>query len=164
MQSGLSRGMINAHFESKDNLLLEVVRGQAAEYSRAIEDAVALAGDDPAEALRIEIETEIKFWSRSQDEVRAWVAFRAESLNNPAMKELCGPREATLYAIPKRLCRELTVKGGYGSVDPEQVSRGLTAILEGYWFEYVYSAEDFDPVCASQNCLKFLSAWFPRHF
>jgi TetR/AcrR family transcriptional regulator, transcriptional repressor of bet genes len=162
--SGVSRGMINAHFISKDNLLLEVLRSISTDYIEAVEAAASQFPNDPARAFVAEIETEINFWKRSYEESCAWFAFRAESLSNPEYLPLCSPRESDLYAVPVRLCTELAEQGGYSKAQPELIARGLTAMLEGFWFDHVCNPNTFVPADAQQCCIDFLRGHFPNHF
>lgn len=163
-ESRLSRGMVNAHFESKDNLLLEVLRSIAEAYRAAADDAIEGTEDNPAEALHKEIDAEITFWMRSHTEARAWFAFRAAALSNPDYLKYCGPRDMMLNAVPGRLAAELINQEGYDDVDPEQVAYGLSALLEGLWFDWVSYPEQFDKEDARAGCLRFLRGYFPRHF
>lgn len=160
----LSRGMVNAHFDNKDNLLLEVLKSIAEDYQLAVEEAVTATGGNPADALRAEIETETAFWMRSHTESCVWFAFRAASLSDPDYLAICGPREASLYAIPRQLCAALADGGSYPGVDSERVAHGLTAMLEGFWFDWVSYPDDFDLEGARASCLDYLQGQFPRHF
>lgn len=163
-ESGVSRGMMNAHFGSKDNLLLEVLKSIAEDYQAALDAALAGKEDDPAKALRLEIETETAFWLRSHTEACAWFAFRAAALSNPEYLTYCGPREENLHAVPVRLCRALVENGDYQDIDPDVVAQGLTAILEGYWFDWVTYPKSFDLAAAREGCLRYLKGYFDRHF
>ena len=48
-EAGLSQGIINLHFKSKDRLLVETLRYIADEYREVWEKAVAGAGPSPVE-------------------------------------------------------------------------------------------------------------------
>ena len=50
-EAGLSQGIINLHFQSKDRLLMETLRYLSEQYREAWEKAVAKAGDSPADKL-----------------------------------------------------------------------------------------------------------------
>jgi len=163
-ESGVARGMVNAHFGSKDNLLLEVLKSIAADYQAALDSALAGKEGDPADALRVEIETETALWLRSHVEACAWFAFRAAALSNQEYLACCGSREAALFGVPMRLCRDLIDQGGYRNLDPEAVAQGLTAILEGYWFDWVTYPDSFDVDAARAGCLRYLRGCFPNHF
>lgn len=162
--AGLSRGMVNTRFDSKENLLLEVLGSIAEDYLHAIEDAVRGIENDPARALRREIETEIGFWTRSHAEACAWFAFRAAALSNPDYMAICGPRESAYYSILSRFCDDLVHTGGYDGVDAGHVAYGLSALLEGLWFDWVSYPGAFDPEKALGACMAYLAACFPRHF
>ncbi len=162
--SSVARGMVNAHFDSKENLLLEVLKSIASDYQRAVGDAVAGAGDNPAQALRSVIVAETSFWTHSHEESCAWVAFRAAALSNAAYMKLCGPRESTIFDLPLNLCEAMTEKGGYDNANPEQIARGLAALLEGLWFDWVSYPDAFNPQTANECCYAYLKAYFPRHF
>ena len=50
-EAGLSQGIVNLHFESKDNLLAETLRYLADEYKTQFDDALAQSGPGPADKL-----------------------------------------------------------------------------------------------------------------
>jgi AcrR family transcriptional regulator len=51
-EAGLSQGIINLHFQSKDRLLVETLRFLSEQYREAWEKAVSLAGHCPATSWR----------------------------------------------------------------------------------------------------------------
>ncbi len=50
--AGLSRGIVNFHFESKEKLLVATLQHMYEEYSAHWRNALQRAGDDPAEQLK----------------------------------------------------------------------------------------------------------------
>jgi TetR/AcrR family transcriptional repressor of bet genes len=59
-EAGLSQGIINLHFQSKDRLLVETLRYLSEQYRNAWEKAVDNAGDSPADKLAAMVAIDFK--------------------------------------------------------------------------------------------------------
>lgn len=162
-EAGLSQGIINLHFQSKDKLLLETLRSIADDYRAAWERALEKAG--PHAADRIKALVELDFSSRICDrkKLAVWFAFWGEAKSRPTYARLCAERDRQYDEKMVSLCRELTQEGGY-DVDGEAIARGLSAMIEGLWLDVLVGHEDLDRGRAQQICLKMAGTAFPHHF
>ena len=59
-EAGLSQGIVNLHFESKDNLLSETLRYLAEDYKAQFDKSLARSGPHPADQLRAAIALDVK--------------------------------------------------------------------------------------------------------
>ena len=82
-RAGVSRGMVNLHFESMGALFREVLRHLAARYRESWEGALAAAGPDPAARLTAMIENDLGPAVLSHRAMAVWFAFRAEAKAHP---------------------------------------------------------------------------------
>ena len=62
------------------------------------------------------------------------------------------------------LCAALAEEGGYGTVDPELLARGLGAMSDGLWQDLLIERRRFDREAAKRTCFAYLASVFPRHF
>jgi len=161
--SGLSRGMVNLHFERKQVLLLQVLKHLADVYRAGWQAAVERAGDDPAKRLAALVEYDVIRDGHGSNTLTAWLAFRQEAITNPIYRPLCDTREAAFFGTVKSLCAALIKQGGY-KLKPDIAALGITFLLEGLWLDWALDTERYDAKTGREVCLAHLSAIFPQHF
>ena len=159
--SGLSRGLINARFRSKDNLLEQTVRSMTAEYEALWRAALAGAGSNPARQLRALIETDFCQDALNAPNMTLWFAFRAEARSSPAYLDLIGTRERAFTAALRRICDELARRDGLPPDDGIDAARLLTVTLEGLWVDFHMHPDDFDRQEAAALCWRMMARIFP---
>ncbi len=161
--SGLSRGMVNLHFERKQALLLQVLAHLADTYRAGWQAAIAAAGADPAQRLAALVEYDVIRDGRSAPTRIAWLAFRQEAITNPIYRPLCDTREAFYFDTVKSLCAALIKQGRY-RLDAKVAALGLTFLLEGLWLDWALDPKRYSPKTGHEICRAHLAAMFPRHF
>lgn len=162
--SGLSRGMINLHFKTKENLLLAVAEDLSNNYSERW-NKVALDPDiSAAEKLRGIIQLDLSPDFLNRRDVAVWFAFRSEVYSNPEYRRSIDSRDASLRNVMIELCQTLIDEGNYPDADAELATDGLIALLEGTWTDFHLHAEEFDRSKAERTCLYIAKSLFPDHF
>src|SRR5688500_9036536 len=91
--AGLSRGIVNFYFKSKDALFAETLRVLADEYRQAWRKSLAKAGEDPARRLRamLMVNFEPRIFSRKK--IAVWYAFWGEAKSRPAYLAVCEEKD-----------------------------------------------------------------------
>ena len=86
-EAGLSQGIINLHFKTKDRLFSETLRYLADEYKQIWERALKKAGDDPVEKLRamVELDFSASLCERSFVDEQLRFARKMMKAMNPVM-------------------------------------------------------------------------------
>jgi TetR/AcrR family transcriptional repressor of bet genes len=162
-EAGLSQGIINLHFQSKDRLLLETLSYVVDEYKARWEKAFAHAGDDSAERLVALVEVDFHSSLCDRNKLAVWFAFWSETKSRPTYRKLCAERDRGYDQMMKELCRDVVREGGY-SVDPDVAARGLAAMTEGLWLDMLLSPRSMTREQARQICMMYLHSLFPKHF
>jgi TetR/AcrR family transcriptional repressor of bet genes len=161
--AGLSRGIVNFHFESKEKLLVATMQFMADEYAAHWRAALIRAGPRPADRLRALVEAD---WDRSVSSRRklaAWVAFWGETKARPTYKALCGARDEAYQRILVGIMAEL-LAGTDREEAAEAIANGLDAMLEGLWLRVMMGAEAFGRQSALRTVRVHLALTFPEHF
>ena len=161
--SGLSRGMVNLHFNRKDQLLHEVLKHLADAYRTGWQAAIARAPGDPAARLWALIEHDVVRKDHEDRTLIAWLAFRQEAITNPSYRPLCDTREVAFLATVRSICVALIKEGGY-SIKPDVAALGITFLLEGLWLDWALDPERYRPKVGRAVCEAHLAAIFPKHF
>lgn len=161
--AGLSRGIVNFHFESKEKLLVATLAYMADEYAAHWRVALTKAGEDPARQLRALVAADFDRSICNKRKLAAWCAFWGEAKSRPTYQALCGARDAAYQKIFIGLCATLKQGGGY-AYEPQVMALALSAMLEGLWLRLMMGTEDVTRESALQAANEFLSAAFPKHY
>lgn len=163
-EAGLSQGIINLHFQSKDRLLVETLSYIAEEYRVAWEKALHNAGDDPAEKLAALVAVDFKPQVCDRNRLAVWFAFWGESKSRPVYRKICAARDAAYRKELIQVCGELISRGEYDGPPAETVAACLSAMSSGCWLYLLTNPRSMSRDRALQICMSYLETTFPRHF
>jgi TetR/AcrR family transcriptional repressor of bet genes len=162
--AGLSRGIVNFHFRSKDALFLETLKFMSREYQEHWVRAFDEAGPTAAEKLEAVLMVDFEPPLSNRNRIAAWYAFYGEARSRPTYIVECTERDRATFAAVIELCRTVVEEGGYPNLDPERTAEGLDAMGEGLWLDILISPHDSSPKLAKQTLRTYLRALFPKHF
>ena len=161
--AGLSRGIVNFYFKSKDALFADTLRHLADEYRQAWGRALAKAGDDPARQLRALLMVNFDPRVFSRKKIAVWYAFWGEAKSRPAYLAVCAEKDRE-YRRALDDCVAAVVAAGKYQHDPIVVARTFDAITDGFWLDRLT-----DPDCPEVEAFiaatdTMLATYFPKHF
>lgn len=162
-EAGLSQGIINLHFKSKDRLLLETLKYVVDEYRARWELAIEKDYASKAERLAALVSVDFDAQLVDRDKLAVWFAFWGEIKSRPTYRKLCAERDRDYEEIMRKLCGEIASEGGY-DVDPDAVAWGLSSMSEGLWLDLLLSPRRINREKAYRVCMVHLAGAFPRHF
>lgn len=161
--AGLSRGIVNFHFESKEKLLVATLQFMSEEYAGHWRAALRKAGDDPARQLRALCAADFDRAVCNRRKLAAWCAFWGEAKSRPTYQALCGARDEAYHRTLLDIFVRLRAEGGY-SFDPAATALAVNAMLEGLWLRLMMGAGDVSRESAFAAVLDVLASILPRHF
>ncbi len=160
----LSHGIVNFHFTSKDQLLVETLRSVTEEYrtvwTRAVDKAGPGVGDKLAALYLADLDPAIC----TRKKVAVWYAFYGEAKSRPIYREICDARDQERVDAGAELVRRIIEEGGYRHLEAEATARGLDAMTDGIWLDVLLSPGKFDREGAREIVRTFLACLFPKHF
>jgi len=163
-EAGLSQGIVNLHFESKENLLNETLRSVADDYKSQFNRALERSGTDAASKLRALMELDLRPSVIDRRKLAVWFAFWGEVKSRPRYQAVCAESDEYYYEVLCSLCEELIAEGQYDSVSPAAVATMLISVSNGMWLSYLISPKRFDRQCATHAVDEYLRSIFPKHF
>jgi TetR/AcrR family transcriptional repressor of bet genes len=163
-EAGLSQGIINLHFQSKERLLVETLRHIAEEYRLTWEKALSGAGDSPADKLAALVAVDFKQPVCDRNKLAVWFAFWSESKSRPTYRKICAERDKAYRQEIVRVCDELIRAGDYGGLAAETVGACISAMTAGCWLDLLVRPRSMDREKARQICMSYLATIFPREF
>ena len=161
--AGMSRGIVNFHFESKDKLLIATLQFLSDEYSAHWRGALQKAGDNPAHQLFALVSCDFDRAICNKRKLAAWCAFWGEAKSRPTYQALCAARDEAYQHLFERICGDLIDEGKYGH-DRDSTALALLALLEGLWHRLMMGGGGLTAEIARLVGLRQLAVVFPKHF
>ena len=163
-EAGLSQGIINLHFRSKEGLLTETLRYLADEYRNACREAAAAAEISPVAGLLAMVELDFRRHICARDKLAVWFAFWGERKFRPTYRRICAERDKSYDDMVRLMCARLCEQGDYPDAEPALVADGLSALTDGLWLDLLERPESMSRERARRITLSYLADAFPRHF
>lgn len=162
-EAGLSQGIVNLHFDSKDNLLTETLHSLANEYRAVFDKTLAQSGPHPADALLALMKMDLKPKLLDREKLAIWFAFWGEVKSRPTYRKICDEYDRYYDSEVERLCTEIITEGSY-DVHPAAAAEALTSMTNGLWLSYLVSPQDFNRGTAMDAIMSYLTNVFPNHY
>lgn len=163
-EAGLSQGIVNLHFESKDNLLRETLRALVNEYREQFEKTLERSGPHPADKLLALMELDLKPSICDRRKLAVWFAFWGEVKSRPTYQRMCDERDSYYDDVVVGLCRKLIADGNYQDIDAAATAKALMSMTNGLWLSCLISPQNWDRRKATAAVMSYLRSVFPRHF
>ena len=150
-QAAVSRGLINHHFKTKEDLLV-CIYAQMTEY--LVRDS---SGKSPRQQVTGFIDASFDKNSFNKSNLRAWLAIWGEVATNDKLKSL---HQGRYRKYKQQLASALASigKSGSSTIDAEHIARQLIALIDGLWLEYCLHSEGFSLAAAKADCYQFLQS------
>ena len=163
-EAGLSPGIVNFYFKSKEQLLIATLEQIAEEYSAFWQAAINKGKVAPAAGLEAMIEADFHPTVCNVEKVSIWYAFWAEARSNASYHDVVSRLEQDYLAQTETLCARIIQEGGYEGASAGDVATGLNAMIDGMWFDCLMEPKAFNRAEAKRICRQYLASVFPAHF
>lgn len=163
MVAGVSHGLVNFHFETKEKLLTETLLYLAAEYRENWMGALAAAPPSPAAQINALILADFNEQIYTTDKLIAWCSFWGEAQSRPIYQEKCGANDQFYIQQLQEICARLIAEGDYG-YDAARAARVLRVTTEGLWLDLISMTVPYSRDEAIRTAYLCASGLFPRHF
>lgn len=163
-EAGLSLGLVNFHFKSKDALLTETLNVLAQEHRDLW--MRSLARDDLAasEKLRAIVDAQFDPGICSRKKLGVWFAFFGETAYRKSYRLNSAHIDIERQETSAELCRQIIAEGQYSNVDADCVSFTLESMFDGFWLNMLMYPARFTREEAIKSVIAYLGSAFPDHF
>lgn len=144
-KAGVSRGLINHHFRSKEDLLVSIYDTMTAHLVHEPDDG------EPLGVLHQVIDSNFDEEAFDAGNLRAWLTVWGEVATNRGLQALHRDRYAVYKSRIEGALRELAAAQGR-NLDSDSVARQLIALIDGLWLEYCLHPGEFTLAKARQDC------------
>jgi TetR/AcrR family transcriptional repressor of bet genes len=159
-EAGLSQGIINLHFKSKERLLEETLRFVVDEYRSAWHNAMDSSGESARQKLESLIRVDFDKRICQRNKLAVWFAFWGESRSRLTYRRICADHSQEYKQVLTGLCEEIIRAGGY-KMTANHVAIGLMSMTVGLWLDLLLSPAEMSPGQALDISLGYLDGIFP---
>jgi len=163
-EAKLSQGIVNLHFNSKDNLLTETLRYLAEDYDEQFMKTLRQSPDSPALKLLALMEMDLAPAVCDRKKLAVWFAFWGEVKAVPTYQQICAAREQKYDEVMHALVADVIAEGHYEQIEALTVADALSSMTDGMWLSCLVNPKAFDRVAAIDAVRTFLRAIFPDHY
>lgn len=162
-RAGLSRGIGNFHFQSKEQLLLETLRANYFEFDAAWRKAIADAGSSPVDQITGVIKTILTPPIADPSKIAIWVAYWGEAPSRKTYLEICAAHDLEWDNALENILRQIVDKNfNSHNMSLAAIAQTLTAMIDGFWVESLIAADRYRPEDAIKACFAYLASFFPN--
>ena len=161
--AGLSHGLVNFHFETKEKLLAETLLYIADEYQVNWQTYLEAAGPTAAAQLGALLRADLDPKICAPSRLSAWLAFWGEVQGRPLYQERVGANDERYVARMEDICARLITEGQY-DVHPQRTARILRITTEGVWLDMMTMTAPYSVAESQATIHACAQAFFPRHF
>ena len=162
-KAGLSHGLVNFHFQTKDALLADTLGYLSEEYRENWVSALSKAGANPALQLDALIRADFEPVICSPARVSAWLSFWGEAQSRPLYQDKCGDNDRFYIGKLEEICADLLKQGQYAG-HAVRIARVLRVTTEGVWMDLVATRDPYSRDEALRTVLYAAATFFPKHF
>jgi TetR/AcrR family transcriptional repressor of bet genes len=153
--AGMSRGIVNFYFTTKEAMMQETCQYLADEYAASWERALEKQGKDATaeQALRAIIASQFTTATCNQKKLAVWVAFWGHASSHKEYQKIIATADA---AFTEKL-RELWVQTDSVAVDGDTFSYELHALIRGSWLNFLLTAQASERDALAAKCDAYIS-------
>ena len=163
-QAGLSMGIVNLHFETKEKLLIETLRFISTEYTSGLTKIFNNEKLSTEEKITSHVSFDFSRKITDRNKLAVWFAFWGETKSRPTYLSICADYINEIATNLTKLFAELKDEGNYTSIDPELVCVCYTALSDGLWLDLLVTPRGLKPDQAQRVAMHYLRTQFYNHF
>lgn len=163
-QVGVSVGLANFHFDSKDRLF-EAMLKHLADEQRALWKS-RLQGPDRSsgDLLRAIVESRFHPSICARRKLAVWFAFYGDAGARDIYRRVVGDMDDERLEASAALIAEMVAEAGYIGIDPVETVLTTEAMWDGLWLNMLLYPNEFRRAACRDRALHMISTLFPRHF
>ena len=163
-EAGMSLGIANLHFKSKNKLLLKTLEYVTAEYNSG-QRFIFEDENYPSLAARLEALLAFDFSTSITDKnkLAVWFAFLGEAKSRPTYQRICARQDAVSETEMIALFQAIIDEGGYRTADAALLAAGYISMVDGLWINSLVEPRRQSRKKARLTARHYLATAFPEH-
>ncbi len=140
-EAGLSQGVAVFYFNTKQDLLNEVLRHLYALYDAAWQKALVEAGPNPLDRLLALVRTDFDPDICSPDALIVWHAFWGEAAARPLYAGITEASDTLRYEALREACAEILAEQGRSAEEAALLATAIDSLTDGLWLRLYLSPD-----------------------
>ncbi len=162
-RAGVSRGLINLHFDTKEAMLAETLETLSSEWSEIWRDILEQSFENEAERLVALLLSNLRPPVFGYEKLATWNCFFADPKYREVYQERCYDVDQAYLEEVAEICAKLDADGDYGIGSSLLIARALRSMTGGLWLELLTEPDHVSVEEAQTACRLILSRLFPQH-
>ncbi len=162
--AGLSIGLANFHFATKQNLFEETLRFLAEEHHSYWKRSYEKANLSPKDKLLTIVAAHFQPNICNRKKIAVWYGFFGEANARESYRKLTDHIDAEREDLTVELCKKIIKEGGYANVDPVKIAFTLEGLYDGLWLNILMYPDEFSLFDMMMRIEDYLALVFPEHF
>lgn len=158
-EAKVSRGLINHHFQSKDELMAQTYKRLAEDLREISRDAIERA-NGPEEKLHAMIHVCFVAPMFTPKNVKVWLGFWSVAHSDPAIRKAHKEMYGNYRRKLEKLFDEIGKERGM-SINSALAALTLTAVIDGFWLELARDPSSFKAADALDGCMLVVDSFVP---
>jgi len=161
-KAGVSVGLMNFHFDSKDRLFRETFKHLAEEYEDIWRRNLEGAADEPRARITAMVESYFDRRVFTREKLAVWFTFWSDAELRGRYRAAAVRMERRYLQALEREIGRLAGAQGAGAAAARATVGPLSAMIDGYWLQAMLYPQRFDRRTAVASCLDFLDVSLAR--
>ena len=153
--AGLSPGIVNFHFTSKKQLLIDTLWFLNEEYTAIMDERLSKA-QSPLDKLNAYIEASFDSRIFVKEKVAVWHAFWSESRAREEYREICGASDQREDQMIHECFAEMLNNSSTEEADIKALAIALRGMIDSLWQQALYDDGEFNRKQAVDTCKRYI--------
>ena len=158
-EAQVSRGLINHHFGSKEELIRQSYKALRDEWVAQTHGAIGNEHAEPEDRLRAMIRVSFGPTMFKQEYLGIWAGFWSAIGKSPALRKLNRELFEKDREAYQGIFEEIALKRGK-QLDARRAALTVIALIDGFWLEWCLDPKSFTALEAEAACLAFATQVF----
>ena len=162
--AGLSLGIANLHFKSKDKLLLATLKYVTEEYNQGqsgiLADSSYASINDKIDAL---LAFDFSDLIMEKAKLAVWFAFLGEAKSRPTYQKICGRMDNRAESLLTQLFQQAIDDGGYKDIEASVLAAGYISLVDGLWLNALLTPRRLSRKKVRATARQYLASALPQH-
>ncbi|NDW53871.1 transcriptional regulator BetI [Aliiroseovarius sp. PrR006] len=162
-EAGLSLGLANFHFKSKDALLSETLKHLAAEHRDLWQRDAKREDLSDSDKLRSIVSAQFHSRICSRKKLAVWFAFFGEASHRKTYRSISSQIDLERQELCAELIQGIAAEDGHDEIDAEQIALTLEGMFDGAWLNMLMYPAKFTRNQAERQVLDYLDLVFAKN-
>jgi AcrR family transcriptional regulator len=162
--AGVSVGLANFHFDSKDRLFEAVLQHLADEQRALWQSRVQGPDRSGGDLLKAIVESRFHPAICARRKLAVWFAFWGDAGARDIYRRAVGDMDDERLEASAALIAEMVAEAGYTGIDPVETVLTIEAMWDGLWLNMLLYPTEFRRNACRDRAMTMIARLFPRHF